>query len=139
MRGSRWIIGLVALGCIVASGCYYKKPELREWYAEIVPDMHRQDVVNILGKPTVEYKNELMYVYDDPEDPARFRFVLNDDGIVIKKYFETKADLAEKARQASSGQPTPPPIAGEEPNRSYPGGPLPGFEGKQYGSSPYQR
>jgi len=127
MRTSRWIVALAGLGCVLASGCYYKKPALRDWYAEIVPDMTRDQVVDIMGRPTREDKNSLMYVYDDPEDPARFLFVLDDNGVVIEKYYQPKTELEEKARQLRSQSTPVAPAPGEEPNRSYPGGPLPQF------------
>jgi 3-methyladenine DNA glycosylase AlkD len=136
MRLTMGIAGLALLGGALAAGCHYKKPALREWYDLVVVDMSRQDVVDILSRPTVETENEIMYLYDDPENPARFRFVLNEKKIVTAKYFETKTELAARAKEVKAQKRPVEQPPGEESGRPYPGGPLPGFETKPY-TSPY--
>jgi outer membrane protein assembly factor BamE (lipoprotein component of BamABCDE complex) len=130
------LAGWVLAGCFLAAGCHYKKPALNEWYDQVVVDMDRQDVIAILGRPTIETENEMMYLYDDPEDPARFRFVLDDRKVVIAKYYETKDDLAARAKEVKARKRPVEQAEGEEPGRPYPGGPLPGFETKPH-KSPY--
>ncbi len=139
MRRGLWIAGWVALAGFAASGCYYKKPDLRAWYDMIVVDMDRDDVIEVLGaEPTVETENEMIYIYDDPIDPARFRFVLDENDVLVEKHFETKEELEERARAKQEvARPVYEPLPGEERERPYPGGPLPGFGAQEQSGRSY--
>ncbi len=127
MRMTLWSALAVGAATLALAGCAYRPPALHDWFERVETGMTRQDVVDILGEPTLTIENDLMYLYDDPNDPARFRFVLDEDGTVLEKYFETKSELAARAREAESTIPAFGPTEGEEPDRAYPGGPLPGF------------
>jgi hypothetical protein len=128
MRRGLWILALVVLVGFAAGGCRYKNPDLRAWYDKVVVDMDRADVVEILGDPTFEAENEMLYLYDTPEEPARFRFVLDENDVVVERHFETKDELEAQAKAKEEAlAPGYQPLPGEEEERPYPGGPLPGF------------
>ncbi|MCX5671692.1 MAG: hypothetical protein NTU94_10280 [Planctomycetota bacterium] len=129
MHITRWIVAVVALAGLVAAGCWYQQPKLDEMYGKTSVGMSRDDVIKVLGQPSGVLGNELFYLYDDPEAPARFRFVLNEKGFVVEKYLETKKELAKKAEETMGVVPPVERLPGEE-GRTYPGGPLPRFETK---------
>lgn len=130
MRSKAWIFGWLVVGSLLGTGCYYERPDFDEMYADVVTGMDEDDVVEVLGKPTVIIENEMMYLYDDPDEPVRMRFVLDEERIVIEKYMETKAELAKKAEETKGKYPPLEPMPGEE-ERTYPGGPLERFEKMQ--------
>ena len=130
MRTDRLLIVVLALGCFAAAGCWYQPPDTDGMYKRISLSMTKEEVVKKLGEPTVILESEMFYIYDDPKNPVRFRFVLNDQNVVVAKYFESKKDLAKKTEQTKGEESTavtPPPPPGET---KYPGGPLPKFEKK---------
>ena len=127
MRQAARILVLFAVGGLGSIGCWYQRPPIEQWYKDIATGMDRHDVVKKLGGPTVVIENEMMYLYDDPDNPVRFRFVLDEEGVVVEKYLETKAELAKRTEEVKGELPPVEPIPGEE-NRAYPGGPLPRFE-----------
>lgn len=120
------LVGL-ALAALVITGCWYEQPKLAERFKEIEVGMARDDVVDILGKPSIVIENEMFYLYDDPEKPARFRFVMDEQSMVIEKYFETKEELAARAEETKGEVPPIALVPGEDP-RTYPGGPIKRFE-----------
>ena len=130
MRANRRLVGLVLmLGVLLAAGCFYARPNIERWYAKTEVGMTKAEIVKILGNPTHMVESEMFYLYDDPKDPVRLRYVLNNENVVIAKYYETKQDLAKKAEE-TEGQILPPkPMPGEE-ERTYPGGPLDRFQKK---------
>jgi outer membrane protein assembly factor BamE (lipoprotein component of BamABCDE complex) len=139
MRRHIWLIGVLgAMG--LAAGCsgghnimtwnpFYKRPDVEPKFAKVMTGMEKDEVVKILGKPTSTVGHELWYIYDDPNDPVRLRFVLDDSGAVAEKYYETKVSLQEKMKLAAEGRAAPEPTPGEEP-RQYPGGPMKQFQTK---------
>jgi hypothetical protein len=128
MRGNRWLVAAAAIG-LLAAGCWYQQPNLERRFSEASVGMNKEELAKTLGQPSVVLGNEVLYNYDDPEKPARFRFVFNDQGIIVEKYFEPKLDLARKAAEQRAALP-PVERMPEEPGRVYPGGPLPRFETK---------
>jgi len=138
-------LAMVAFGCLLAAGCWYQRPELEEMFEDIEVGMTRDEVVEELGDPThvlgetvladptdpssEQQVNELFYLYDDPDIPVRFRIVLDADDVVIRKFYETKAELAKKAK-AVKGEIPPYQLLPGEDERKYPGGPLELFERK---------
>ncbi len=129
----RRAVGLAVTLVLVAAavtGCHYRKPPLREWYDQVELGMTREQVIEELGDPTVSYEREMMYLYDDPDDPARFRFVLSAEDEVVERYFETKEELCQKAEEIQEQLVPPPTVPGEDEPRAYPGGPLPQFNPK---------
>jgi hypothetical protein len=129
MYRHRWII-LVGAAAVLAAGCWYHKPNFQKMYNRVEIGMSIEEVAKALKqKPTVILENEAFYIYDDPEDPVRMRFVLNDKQIVIAKFLENKWDLAKKTEETMGDIPVTQPLAGEE-KRTYPGGPTPRFEKK---------
>ena len=129
MHITRWIVAVVALAGLAAAGCWYHQPNLDEWYGKTSVGMSKDEIIKVLGQPSVVLGNELFYLYDDPEAPARFRFVLNEKEFVVEKYVETKKELAKKAEETMGVVPPVERLPGEE-GRVYPGGPLPRFEKK---------
>jgi len=129
MHITRCVVAAVALAGLVAAGCWYQRPKLDEMYGRTSVGMSREEVAKVLGQPSEVLGNELFYLYDDPDVPARFRFVLNEKGLVVEKYFETKQELAKKAEETMGAVPPVERLPGEE-GRTYPGGPLPRFETK---------
>jgi len=145
MRVNRYVLAAVAVGSLAATGCWYERPQIEEMFADVEVGMSKNDVIERLGPPTAvlggtgageapgapapEEANEMFYLYDDPVDPVRFRFVLNDKGFVIEKYYEKKQELAKRAEETKGKVP---PVewlpAEQEPGRRYPGGPLKRFE-----------
>ena len=130
MRVCRNGLLLVALAVAWATtGCFYWPPRTEEWYAGVSVGMSKDEVIKVLGPPTATLASEMFYIYDDPKDPVRFRFVLNDEGLVIAKYYESKKDVAKRTEQAKGEESTATiPSLPSEPK--YPGGPLPRFEKK---------
>jgi hypothetical protein len=130
MRMTRWIVLALLLAGLALTGCYYKRPDVEGMFAATSVGMTKDEVIEALKHPpTVVEDNQLLYLYDDPLNPVRLRYVLNEQDVVVEKYLETKQELAKKAQeQAASEQPIKP-LAGEE-TRTYPGGPLPRFEKK---------
>jgi hypothetical protein len=132
MRRSLWVLGGLAVALLAATGCqnknlFYKRPDIEGLYAKVTVDMTRADVIKICGEPTVIRDSEMFYIYDDPTRPVRLRFVLDDQDVVVEKYYESKQELAKRAEVMRGQAPTTKPITpGEEP-RSYPGGPLDRF------------
>jgi len=127
-RNGLLLAALAAAG-LAATGCFYWPPRTEEWYAGVSVGMSKDEVIKALGPPTATLASEMFYIYDDPKDPVRFRFILNDEGLVIAKYYESKKDLAKRTEQTKGEEstattPSPP----GEPK--YPGAPLPRFEKK---------
>jgi hypothetical protein len=145
MRANPYVLAALAAWSLAATGCWYQRPDLEDTYADIEVGMSKDDVIERLGQPTAvlgdtgpgdasgapapEDANEMFYLYDDPLEPVRFRFVLNDKGFVIEKYYETKKELAKRAEETKGKVPPIERLPGEkEPERRYPGGPLKRFE-----------
>jgi len=126
----RWSLVVLAVGCLGAAGCWYQRPDLEARYEVILVGMDEYDVVEELGEPTAVIENEMFYLYDDPDDPVRFRFVLDENGVVITRYFERKSDLAKRAEEVKGEFPPVELLPGDEEGRPYPGAPLPRFEKK---------
>jgi len=132
-----------ALGGLLVAGCWYQRPDLEEEFELLEIGMTRDEVIEQLGQPThvlgdtiladpddpdSEQKvNELFYLFDDPDDPVRFRVVLDARDVVIRKFYETKPELAKQAEAVKGEVPPIQLVPGEEP-RKYPGGPLKRFE-----------
>ncbi|MEA3368474.1 MAG: hypothetical protein U9R68_10220 [Planctomycetota bacterium] len=131
------------LGGLLVAGCWYERPDLEQRFAILEVGMTRDEVIEQLGQPThilgdtilgdtddpqSEQKvNELFYLYDDPDDPVRFRIVLDARDVVIRKFYETKPELAKQA-EAVKGEIPPIQLVPGEEERGYPGGPLERFE-----------
>jgi hypothetical protein len=133
MRRNLWKVGLLATLGLAIGGCclFYHRPNIERKFSEVVTGMDKREVMKILGRPTTVFENELWYLYDDPTQPVRLRFVLDSNEAVAQKYYETKAELAKRAKVVEGTVPIKvEPLPGEE-GRSYPGGPLPEFEGKK--------
>jgi hypothetical protein len=131
MRTDRLLVIVLTLACFGAAGCWYHPPDTEGWYKKVELGMTKDEVVKKLGDPTVILESEMFYIYDDPQNPVRFRFVLNDGNMVIAKFYESKKDLAKKTEQTKGEESTavaPPPPAPAD--SKYPGGPLPKFEKK---------
>ena len=126
----RWSLVVLAVGCLGAAGCWYQRPNLEARYEEILVGMDKYNVVEELGEPTAVIENEMLYLYDDPDDPVRFRFVLDENGVVITRYFERKSDLAKRAEEVKGEFAPVELLPGDEEGRPYPGAPLPRFEKK---------
>jgi hypothetical protein len=120
---------LVAAACLGSAGCWYHRPDIEDWYDDVEIGWEKQQVVDKLGRPTVLIENDMMYLYDDPENPIRLRFVLDEDGKVIEKYYESKEELAKRLEEAQRRVPPTELVPGEE-QRGYPGAPLERFEKK---------
>ena len=88
-------------------------------YKKIELGMTKEEVVKKLGDPTVILEGEMFYIYDDPKNPVRFRFVLNDQDTVVAKYYESKKDLAKKTEQTKGEESTAvtPPASAQNPAR----------------------
>lgn len=143
MRHYGLILAAVAASVLLVAGCWYQRPDLEEAFADIEVGMTRADVIDHLGQPThilgdtiladpndpdSEQKvNELFYLYDDPLDPVRFRIVCDENDVVIRKFYETKEELAKKAEEVKGTIPPIQLVPGEE-EREYPGGPTKRFE-----------
>jgi outer membrane protein assembly factor BamE (lipoprotein component of BamABCDE complex) len=130
MRTDRLLTMILALACFGAAGCWYHSPATENWYKRVELGMTKDDVIKKLGEPTVILESEMFYIYDDPKNPVRFRFILNDQNTVIAKYYESKKNLAKSTEQTKGEESTavsPPPMPGEP---KYPGGPLQQFEKK---------
>jgi len=131
MRTERLLIIVLALAGFAAAGCWYQRPSTETWYKKVELGMTREEVIKKLGEPTVILESEMFYIYDDPKNPVRFRFILDDQDMLIAKYYELKKDLAKKTEQTKGEEstavsPPPPPST----DAKYPGGPLPKFEKK---------
>jgi outer membrane protein assembly factor BamE (lipoprotein component of BamABCDE complex) len=129
MRRSVWAVCLVLVAGVVLGGCYYKRPDIEGNFGKVQIDMTKAQVVALLGEPTKIDSSEMYYIYDDPKDPVRLRFVLDENDLVVEKYYETKRELAKKVEVPGGQLPSVKPLPGEEP-RTYPGGPLDRFEKK---------
>ena len=127
MRANRWLVGILLVGGLVAAGCFYHRANIERWYAKTAVGMTKVQIIKVLGPPTNILENEMFYLYDDPKNPVRLRYVLDDKDVVVAKYYETKKDLARKAEE-TMGQ-VPPPTPGEETG-TYPGAPLERFQKK---------
>jgi hypothetical protein len=143
MHRHGWILVTVAAGALAAAGCWYERPNLEEQFALVEIGMAKDEVVEQLGEPTYtlgdsvladpqdpkseERIDELFYIYDDPDNPVRFRIVLNERDVVVRKFYETKAELAKKAEEVKGEVPPIQLVPGED-ERAYPGGPLKRFE-----------
>lgn len=143
MRRYALAVLMVALGGLVVAGCWYQRPDLEEQFSLLEVGMTRDEVIEQLGQPThvlgdtlladpddprSEQKiNEMFYLYDDPVDPVRFRLVLDARDVVIRKFYETKPELAKRAEEVKGEVPPIQLVPGEQP-RKYPGGPLKRFE-----------
>ena len=129
MRSNVWMAALVAAACLGSTGCWYQRPDIEDWYEDVKIGWEKQQVVDKLGRPTVLIENDMMYLYDDPENPVRLRFVLDEDEKVIEKYYESKEELAKRLEEARRRVPPVELVPGEEP-RGYPGAPMERFEKK---------
>lgn len=129
MHINRWIVALAAIAGLMAAGCWYQRPDFDKMYGQTAVGMSKDEIVKVLGEPYAVVGNELFYIYDDPENPVRFRYILNEKALVVEKYFETKKELAKKAEETMGQVPPVETLPGEE-TRTYPGGPLPRFETK---------
>ena len=135
MRLNRWAWLTVAIASLVVIGCnhdytFYKRPDIEGMFAKITPGMSKVEVIEILGPNSYKIQDrEMWYVYDDPEKPVRLRFVLDDQDLVVEKYYETKREVLEKYEKKLGEPSSVKPLEGEE-GRTYPGGPLPKFEKK---------
>jgi len=129
MRSNVWMAALVAAACLGSTGCWYQRPDIEDWYEDVEIGWEKQQVVDKLGRPTVLIENDMMYLYDDPENPVRLRFVLDEDEKVIEKYYESKEELAKRLEEARRRVPPVELVPGEEP-RGYPGAPMERFEKK---------
>ena len=129
MRSNAWMAALVAAACLGSTGCWYQRPDIEDWYEDVEIGWEKQQVVDKLGRPTVLIENDMMYLYDDPENPIRLRFVLDEDEKVIEKYYESKEELAKRLEEARRRVPPVELVPGEEP-RGFPGAPLERFEKK---------
>ena len=129
MRSNAWMAALVAAACLGSTGCWYQRPDIEDWYEDVEIGWEKQQVVDKLGRPTVLIENDMMYLYDDPENPIRLRFVLDEDEKVIEKYYESREELAKRLEEARRQIPPVELVPGEEP-RGFPGAPLDRFEKK---------
>jgi len=129
MRSNAWMAVLVAVACLGATGCWYQRPDVEDWYEDVEIGWEKQKVVDKLGRPTVLIENDMMYVYDATENPVRLRFVLDEEGKVDEKYYESKEELAKRLEEAERRIPPVELVPGEE-ERGYPGAPLERFEKK---------
>jgi hypothetical protein len=135
MRLNRWVWLTVVIGSLVGTGCnhdgtFYKRPDIEGLFAKITPGMSKAEVIEILGPNAYKIQDrEMWYIYDDPEKPVRLRFVLDDQDIVVEKYYEPKREVLEKYEKQLGEPSSVKPLEGEE-ERTYPGGPLPKFEKK---------
>jgi len=129
MRIGQWIAVAMAVAGMAVAGCYYKRPNIERMFAGTTVGMTRDEVVRVFGRPTTMLDNEMLYLYDDPLNPVRLRYVLDEQGVVVEKFLETKTELAKRAEEELAQQPPVRPMPGEE-KRTYPGGPLPRFERK---------
>ena len=132
MRRQIWLIGVLAAvgltaGCSTTWNPFYKCPNVEPKFAKVMTGMEKDEVIKILGKPTSTVGHEMWYIYDDPSEPVRMRFVLDDSGAVAEKYYETKASLQDQMKQQAEGRVAPEAAPGEEP-RKYPGGPMQQFQ-----------
>ncbi len=143
MRRYGWVLATALAGTLLATGCWYERPPLEETFAQIEIGMTKDDVVEQLGNPSQvlgdtivldpndptseQQVNELWYNYDDPDAPVRYRFVLDENDVVIRKFYEPKVDLAKRA-EAVKGEVPPAQLVPGEEERTYPGGPLERFE-----------
>ena len=121
------LVVLVSVASLASAGCWYQRPPAEDWYEDVELGWTKDQVVEKLGRPTVVLENEMMYLYDDPEDPIRLRFVLDDQKIVIEKYMETKEELLRRMEEQETKIP-PIELAPGEEERTYPGGPVERFE-----------
>jgi len=135
MRLNRWVWLTVAIGSLVATGCnrdgtFYKRPDVEGLFAKITPGMSKAEVIEVLGPNAYKIQDrEMWYIYDDPEKPVRLRFVLDDQDLVVEKYYEPKREVLENYEKKLGEPSSVKPLEGEE-GRTYPGGPLPKFEKK---------
>lgn len=100
MRSNVWMAALVAAACLGSTGCWYQRPDIEDWYEDVEIGWEKQQIVDKLGRPTVMIENDMMYLYDDPEDPVRLRFVLDEDEKVVEKYYESKEELVKRLEEA---------------------------------------
>jgi len=129
MRSNAWTAALVAAACLGSAGCWYQRPDIEDFYEDVEIGWEKQQVVDKLGRATVLIENDMMYLYDDPDNPVRLRFVLDENGKVIEKYYESKEELAKRLEEAQRQVPPVELTPGEE-KRGYPGAPLDRFEKK---------
>jgi hypothetical protein len=130
MRLHVWIVGLAVVACLAPVGCKaYVRTDVEGLFAKVQPGMTRAEVIGILGEPSRMQATEMFFIYDDPPNPARLRIVLNDQDIVIAKYYESRRELAKKAEEVLGQPPTVKPLPGDE-KAAYPGAPLERFAKK---------
>ena len=129
MRSNVWMAALVAAACLGSAGCWYQRPDIEDFYEDVEIGWEKQQVVDKLGRPTVLIENDMMYLYDDPQNPIRLRFVLDEDGKVVEKYYESKEELAKRLEEAQRRVPPVELVPGEE-QRAFPGAPMERFEKK---------
>ena len=132
MRMNRVLVVLALALASVTMGCWYQRPNLDKMFGETQVGMNKDDIIELIGQPTTMIENEMFYIYDDPTEPVRFRFVLNDKNVVTEKYFESKKELAKKAEE-TIGQVPPTQKLPDDTQRTYPGGPLDKFSKKPVG------
>jgi hypothetical protein len=136
MRVTRWMVPMLMVAVAASAGCHYQRPDIEGRFSKTAVGMTKDEVVEALGRsPTIVTDNEMMYQYDDPMNPVRLRYVMNDQGVVVEKYLETRKELAKRAEENAGKAPPTQVMPGEE-DRTYPGGPLKRFE-KKYGVGGY--
>ncbi|MGB2614244.1 MAG: hypothetical protein WBD63_09935 [Phycisphaerae bacterium] len=129
MRTNAFLLVLLSAACLGSAGCWYQRPPVEDFYEDVEIGWEKDKVVEKLGRPTVIIENEMLYLYDDPENPVRIRFVLDDQGLVLEKYMETKDELERRMQEAATKVP-PVQLAPGEEQRTYPGAPVDRFEKK---------
>jgi hypothetical protein len=130
MRMTRWIVLALLVAGPTLTGCYYTRPDIEGKFADTTVGMTKDEVIKALKHPPSRTEgNQIMFLYDDPLNSVRLRYVLNDQDVVVEKFLETKQELAKKAEELAAKEQATKAAPGEE-NRSYPGGPLPRFEKK---------
>lgn len=129
MRVNRLLGLALAASSALMVGCWYQRPNIEDMYGKVEVGMTKDEVIDTLGQPTTVIENDMFYLYDDPLDPVRLRFVLDEKAVVIEKYYEPKKDLARKAEETKGEIPPVEPLPTEtEPGRPYVGGPLERFD-----------
>lgn len=118
MRTNAFLLVLLSAACLGSAGCWYQRPPVEDFYEDVEIGWEKDKVVEKLGRPTVIIENEMLYLYDDPENPVRIRFVLDDQGLVLEKYMETKDELERRMQEAATKVPPVQLAPGEEQRTS---------------------